>query len=229
MALLWDGRSLPTRGPKPTLTLERIAAAGIAVADAEGLAALTMQRVAEALGVTKMALYRYVPGKAELVAVMVDVGVGAAPRLADVPGGWGPRLDTWAHRLFERFSAHPWALEATVGARVVGPNEMDWLEQATTELAGTGLTGPETLDVVGTLTGHVRTVAQQAAAMTTTDPGLAMEATFGAALAGREGRFPALAAALADPEGQGQGLEFGLRCILAGVESLVGRRDWPGG
>jgi AcrR family transcriptional regulator len=182
-----------------------------------------MQRVAEALAVTKMALYRYVPGKAELVAVMVDVGVGEAPRLEGVAGGWAPKLELWSRRLFERFWAHPWALEATIGARAIGPNEMDWLEQATAALAGTGLTGPEALDVVGTLTGHVRTVAQQAAALTT-DPTRALETTFGTALAGREDRFPALAAALADPDGQGQGLDFGLRCILAGVESLVARR-----
>jgi AcrR family transcriptional regulator len=222
--LLWERRAMPTRGPKPTLTLEAIATAGIGLADAEGLAALTMHRVAERLDVTKMALYRYVPGKAELVALMVDVGIGEAPRLDEVAGGWRAKLDAWAHRLFERFSGHPWALEATVGARVVGPNEMSWLEQAIAALTGTGLTGSEMLDVAGTLAGHVRTVAQQTGAMGTGDPEQAMNDTFGAVLAGRENRFPALAAALADPEGKGQGLDFGLQCILGGVEPLIDRR-----
>jgi AcrR family transcriptional regulator len=206
------------------LTLETIASAGIQLADAHGLAALTMHGVAQRLGVTKMALYRYVPGKAELVALMVDIGIGPAPRLEDVPGGWPAKLDTWAHRLFERFSSHPWALEATVGARVVGPNEVGWLEQATATLAGTRLAGSEMLDAVGTLTGHVRTVAQQTAAMATSAPQAAVDETFGAVLAGRETRFPALAAALADPDGKGQGLEFGLRCILAGVQLLIDGR-----
>jgi AcrR family transcriptional regulator len=225
LALLWERRVPPTRGPRPTLTLETIASAGIQIADADGLAALTMQRVAEGLGVTKMALYRYVPGKAELVALMVDVGIGDAPRLAEVAGGWRAQLDTWAHRLFERFSLHPWALEATVGARVVGPNEVSWLEQATATLTGTELTGSEKLDVVGTLAGHARTVAQQTAAMATNDPEQAMDETFGAVMNGYGSRFPAVAEALADPDGRGQGLDFGLQCILTGAEALLaGRR-----
>src|SRR5689334_10146250 len=62
---LWDGRAQPTRGPKPALTLEGITDVAIAVADAEGLAAVSMQRVAAELGKTKMSLYRYLPGKAE--------------------------------------------------------------------------------------------------------------------------------------------------------------------
>jgi len=80
IALLWDRPATPRRGPKPALNLEAIAEAGIGVADADGLAAVTMQRVAAALGVTKMALYRYVPGKAELVALMIDMGLGEAPQ-----------------------------------------------------------------------------------------------------------------------------------------------------
>ena len=64
----WAPRPRPTRGPKPALTLGQIADAAIAVADAEGLAAVSMQRVAADLGYTKMSLYRYLPGKAELVA-----------------------------------------------------------------------------------------------------------------------------------------------------------------
>ena len=72
---LWGGRSGATRGPKPGLSLEGIAEAAIAIADAEGLAAVSMQRVAADLGFTKMSLYRYLPGKAELVALMVERGL----------------------------------------------------------------------------------------------------------------------------------------------------------
>ena len=68
----WAPRPRPTRGPKPALTLGQIADAAIAVADAEGLAAVSMQRVAADLGYTKMSLYRYLPGKAELVAAMIE-------------------------------------------------------------------------------------------------------------------------------------------------------------
>src|ERR1700742_2125383 len=77
--LLWGTPARPRRGPKPSLTRERIVTAAIALADAEGLASLSMQHLAERLGCAKMALYRYVPGKAELVALMLDAGLGDPP------------------------------------------------------------------------------------------------------------------------------------------------------
>ncbi|WP_242895368.1 TetR/AcrR family transcriptional regulator [Actinomadura litoris] len=221
--LLWETRTAPRRGPKPTLDLDAIAAAGIEIADADGLAAVTMQRVAERLGVTKMALYRYVPGKVELVALMIDLAFGEPPTLTAITGGWRPKLDTWARRLLTRFQAHTWTLEVTIGARAIGPDEMSWMEQATAALQGTGLTGSETLDVAATLTGHVRMIAQQSAAAPTGAPEQAMSGTMNALLTGREDRFPTLAAAFADPTGKDRALDFGLRCIFDGVELLTNR------
>ncbi|WP_202805665.1 TetR/AcrR family transcriptional regulator [Actinopolymorpha alba] len=225
MALLWEQQTASKRGPKPTLSLDMIATTGIEIADADGLAALTMQRVAERLGVTKMALYRYVPGKVELVALMIDRGIGEPPRLERMTGGWRRKLDTWARQMFDRFAGHPWALEATVGARAIGPNELGWLEEATAALTGTPLTGGEILDVAVTLIGQVRMIAQQAAAMGTRDPEQAMDEAMNAVLSGREDRFPALAAVLADSAGKNQALDFGLRCILDGVQLLIDRRN----
>src|SRR5687768_12522964 len=144
-ALLWEPQSQPKRGPRPAFTLDAIARAGIEIADADGLGAVTMQRVAETLGVTKMALYRYVPGKAELIALMTDAAIGRPPRPSR-KASWSKALDAWARALFERFCRHPWTLEATVGARVMGPNELDWLEQAVAALTGSGLDGGEMLD-----------------------------------------------------------------------------------
>ena len=231
--LLWQPQAMPKRGPRPTLTLAAIAAAGIATADAEGLAALTMQRVAERLAVTKMALYRYVPGKAELIALMIEFGVGAPPQ--DRPEDWRAALDGWARALFERFRAHPWSLEATLGLRVMGPNELDWLEYAIAAMDGTGLAGAERFDVTVTLLGHVRNLAQQVTAIAgpQVHAEAALESLLGALVRGREDRFPALAAALvsaAAGDGQDQGLGFGLDRILDGVALLVARRaeDSPG-
>jgi AcrR family transcriptional regulator len=223
ITLLWRQQTASKRGPKPTLSLDTIATAGIEIADADGLAAVTMQRVAERLDVTKMALYRYVPGKLELVALMIDLAVGEPPPLDAVTGGWRPKLDTWARQMFDRFQAHPWALEATVGARAIGPNELGWLEQATAALTGTGLTGSQILDVAATLTGHARMIAQQAAATSTGAPEQEMGNAMSALLTGREDRFPTLAAALSDPAGKDQAFDFGLQCILDGVALLINR------
>ena len=64
--LLWGEPSRPSRGPKPSLSIAAIADATVQIADTDGLDAVSMQRVAEVFGVTKMALYRYVSGKAQL-------------------------------------------------------------------------------------------------------------------------------------------------------------------
>jgi len=222
LRLLWEHRPPPKRGPMPTLRLDEITRAGIELADRDGLGALTMPRVAEAVGVTKMALYRYVPGKTELVALMVEGAVGAPPHAP--PGDWRARLEDWAQRLFERFARHPWALDATVGARPIGPNELGWAEQAVAALDGDALTGSEKLDVTATLAGHVRAIAAQTAGGAAEQE---LNAAMGQLLAGRADRFPALAAAMSavTPDTQDQALSFGLARILDGVQLLITERS----
>ncbi|MFI2712654.1 TetR/AcrR family transcriptional regulator [Micromonospora sp. NPDC018662] len=251
--LLWGTPAGPRRGPRPTLSPAAVARAGIAVADADGLDGLTMQRVAESLAVTKMALYRYVPGRAELVALMLDEALGEPPPApaadrpagrgaADVPGpadrtagrgvpddrtttdaGWRGQLDDWTRRLVERFRRHPWAQAAAVGARLPGPNELAWVERVVAALASTGLTATERLDVATLLVGHARNLAAL-------PPDSGREAAFAALVRGRETRFPALAAALADPPApRSPGspdptLDFGLTRILDGIQTLLHAR-----
>jgi AcrR family transcriptional regulator len=225
IALLWERRTTTRRGPRPTLTLEAIAHAGIEIADADGLAAVTMQHVATTLGVTKMALYRYVPGKAELVALMIDAGIGEPPRPA--ADGWRQRLDEWSRQMFSKFSRHPWALEVTVGARAIGPNELGWIEEAVAALDGTGLDGSEMLDVAATLAGHVRAMAQQLAATPGERPEQAMQVAMADLLRGHEERFPALMAAFSSAATHGKpdnALDFGLTVILDGVGLLIAGR-----
>ncbi|WP_035855444.1 TetR/AcrR family transcriptional regulator [Cryptosporangium arvum] len=225
MDVLWGERPAPRRGPRPAFDRERIARAGIEIADREGLAAVTMQRVAESLGVTKMALYRYLPGKAELVALMVDIGIGAPP----APGGagWREALALWARELFVRFHQHPWTLEATRGARPVGPNELGWMEVAVAALAGSGLDGAETLDTVVVLTGHVRALGEQTVAFGTVSAEDPLTTGVQAILAGREDRFPAVSAAFASAAASGnqnQALDYGVDRILDGVAALIASR-----
>jgi AcrR family transcriptional regulator len=219
--LLWDGPPPRTRGPKAALTLDQIADAAIAVADAEGLAALSMQRVAAELGYTKMSLYRYLPGKAELVAVMLERGLGEPP--APAGGDWRAELTAWCDALRERYSGHPWAHEATFGPRVPGPHEMAWMERAVSVLPP-GLTGTERLDTVAVLALHTRAAATQQALAVTQEAELA--AAIGAVLTRHADRVPAVAAAMADssPDGQDQAYAYGIARILDGVEVLLKSR-----
>jgi AcrR family transcriptional regulator len=223
--LLWGMRPRPTRGPKPSLSLDRIIAEAIALTDAEGLASLSMQRLAERLGYTKMSLYRYVPGRAELTALMLDHGLGAppAPERAE---NWRDALRRWALAMYQRYRAHPWSIELTTGARPFGPNEMAWLETALAALDGTPLTGPERLDTVVLLNGHVRNLVQQTAPgqdPETLEDELAEQ--MGAVLAGRAAEFPHAAAAYADPgPGRDNALCFGIDRILDGIAALIAER-----
>ncbi|HEY1740194.1 MAG TPA: TetR/AcrR family transcriptional regulator [Acidimicrobiia bacterium] len=232
--LLWTPPPPPRRGPKPGLTLNAIAEAGIAVADTDGLGAVTMQRVAEALGVTKMALYRYVRSKTELVALMTELALSesidpeADPETVTVTGGWRSKLDAWAWATLDHFIRHPWVRETTTGPRAMGPNELGWVEQALVAMSDIELTGAERLDVATTLAGHARAVAQQHTARTGGGPEEAINDMFALLVRGREKQFPALAAALAsaaEPGARNQAFAFGLARILDGIELLVDGRS----
>ncbi|TJZ54073.1 TetR/AcrR family transcriptional regulator [Streptomyces piniterrae] len=226
--LLWGPHPKPARGPRPKLDLDRIARAGIEIADADGLSDVSMQRVAAQLGVTKMALYRYVPGKAELVALMVDAAIGPYPTAKRARGGWREQLEEWARRLIALFRQHPWVLEATIGPRVMGPGELSWLERAVSALDGTGLSGAERMDSAVLLVGHVRGITQQArAAGSGGNPEAQLGAILGELMQAHGERFPALTSALSSAArsgGQDQAWEFGLQRILDGLAALIDQR-----
>src|SRR5688572_25405481 len=92
LELLWRRRPQPTRGPKPALTVEGIVEAALRIADAEGIGGMSMRRMADELGVGAMTLYRYFPGKAELLDVMLDTVYGELQR-REVDGDWRAKLD----------------------------------------------------------------------------------------------------------------------------------------
>ncbi|GAA1131962.1 TetR/AcrR family transcriptional regulator [Kribbella jejuensis] len=224
--LLWGKEPPRSRGPKPAITLTEIAEAAIAIADAEGLDAVSMQRVAGDLPVTKMALYRYVPGKTELVAVMSDLAMGAPPAAPDKP--WREALHAWALDLYEGFTRHPWLLQSTIGRRLLGPNELAWMERGLGALTDTGLTGGEQLDSILVITSHVRNIAQQSTTFPGHTQGLTeqdMQQSLAEIMTTEAARFPHLVAAMSTSAGsENQGLEFGLQRILDGLELLVKSR-----
>ncbi|RZS37738.1 TetR family transcriptional regulator [Herbihabitans rhizosphaerae] len=222
VALLWGTRDRPRPGPKPSMSVEAIVTVAIACADAEGLATLSMQRIADELGYTKMSLYRYVPGKAELVALMLDTALGPPPDLADAGDGWRPKLRAWALHLWTAGNRHPWWLEAAIGPRVLGPNEMGWLESGLGALVDTGLPYGERLDTIVLLTSHVRGLIQQTAGAPRPEHDL--RAAIASVLSEHGDRYPEVVAALG---GSGSGssdeaLEFGIDRILDGLAAHLG-------
>src|SRR5262245_42452250 len=97
MKELWDLRD--EKKPRVALSRSAIVRAAIEVADAEGLEAISMQRIAGELGFTKMSLYRHVANKDELIGLMVDNAVGDPPDVSAIPGDWRARLEEVVRRL----------------------------------------------------------------------------------------------------------------------------------
>ncbi|WP_053383622.1 TetR/AcrR family transcriptional regulator [Leucobacter celer] len=110
LALAWGLAAAPQRGPKRELTLERIVDAAIGIADAEGLAAVTMQRVAQAFEFSTMALYRYVATKDELYRLMLDAALGAEPLTVDAED-WRAEMRAFLGELLGMYRRHPWVLD----------------------------------------------------------------------------------------------------------------------
>jgi AcrR family transcriptional regulator len=229
IGLLWGGPKPRSRGPKPAHTLDDLLDTAIALADKEGLEAVSMQRVAEQMHFTKMAVYRYVPGRPELVALMTDRALGLPP--GDMLAGtWRSRIEAWALAVFEVFLRHPWGVQATMGPRVIGPNETAWMELGLAGLAESGLSGGERLDVLGVTAGHLRSIAQLAAAWGGGAERLESEtnSAFAVMLRGREAHYPELARAISESRnlsGENNGLTFGLNCIFDGIEARLARRQ----
>ncbi|MGK5640606.1 TetR/AcrR family transcriptional regulator C-terminal domain-containing protein [Streptomyces sp. URMC 126] len=149
MTLLWgrtDGRAARKGpGPKQGLSVDAIVAAAIAVADeAASVEGLSMRAVAERLGCSSMALYTYVPGKAELLDVVYDrVHAELPTRQEVIGGGWRDEVTAWASELKAFYLRHPWVLQISFARPVLGPHEQGVLESLLRALSGAGLSaGP---------------------------------------------------------------------------------------
>jgi AcrR family transcriptional regulator len=156
LKLLWRRQERPSRGPKPSLTVDRIAEAGIELADAEGLAALSMRRVAKHLGVGTMSLYRYVPSKAELVDVMLDLVYADEAKRVKPPGmTWREGVEEIARSSRGLYQRHSWLVQISQARPLLGPNALASFEYALSVLADTGLTAAEKLNVIVLVDGYV--------------------------------------------------------------------------
>lgn len=247
MQLLWGTREPPTRGPKRGLDLTRIVAAAIEVADGQDLSALSMRKVAEQLGVGTMSLYRYVPGKAELLDLMLDTAYGEMLRLdaeahpeppeADDTDGsqWRPALERVARRYLAMYLRHRWILQVAISRPPLGPNVMDAYDRDLRAVEHSGLTDHQMDAVVTLVEGLARITAKAAVDITLGEQrtGLTdrqwweahsplLEKVFDPArypLAARVGAAVGESMQAAyDPQ---QAFDFGLARVLDGIAALI--------
>jgi AcrR family transcriptional regulator len=140
LRLLWrDPAATPRHGPRQGLTVDQIVAAATALADADGLDAVTMRRLADNLGIVPMTLYTYVPGKAELLDLMLDAAYQRMSRTDTTGQPWRQRVSAIAAENRALFEAHPWAAAITTGRPPLGPGLMAKYEHELAALDGIGL------------------------------------------------------------------------------------------
>jgi AcrR family transcriptional regulator len=226
--------------------VDRVVAAAVELADAEGLAALSMRRVAERLGVGTMSLYTYVPGKAELLDVMLDTVLAEVAR-PDAAMGWRAGLELRAREDWALFHRHPWILQISPSRALLGPNETELFEATLSAVAGVGLSGAEMVLVVSLVAEYTRGAAQTAvgAAQAEQRTGISDEQWWAA----REpvfdkyfdpSRYPTVTRLAAEgafepPAGDAaytvavaqESFEFGLPRVLDGIEAFIDARGRP--
>ncbi|MFD0905201.1 TetR/AcrR family transcriptional regulator [Actinomadura sediminis] len=239
LELLWGGRPAPRRGPKPKLTVAEIVRTAIAVADAEGLDALSMRRIADELGVAPMSIYTYVPSKAELIDVMFDRALAELTPPDDVPGGWRPKLEHLARDNWDLYHRHPWLLHVSVVRPPMGPAVFAKYEFELRAVDGIGLTDVEMDSVVALVTGFAESSARVSVNVAEAERRTGMTdvqwwetmAPLLEEVDTGEDEYPlsARVGRSAGMEYQGavgprQAFEFGLARILDGIEVLIASR-----
>ncbi|GAA0508343.1 TetR family transcriptional regulator [Paractinoplanes deccanensis] len=139
LPLLWR-RSAPARkavGRPPRLTVDAVVDTGIRIADAEGLEAASMARVASELSVATMSLYTYVPSRPELADLMVDEVLGRRELRSEGP--WRERIRRYAEQTFAMYRAHPWLARVSQHRPPIGPGMLAEREFVIAAVAEVGL------------------------------------------------------------------------------------------
>jgi AcrR family transcriptional regulator len=219
--LTWGFRPARTRGPTPSLSVEDIASEAVAIADRDGLGSVTMERVARSVGCTKMALYRYVQSKSDLVAVMFDAAVGQPPAAVGRIRSWRRALRTWATALLDRYQAHPWAMEVPLGTAALTRNQARWLEAALATMADLPISPQDKLEVVLLLNAHAMFRAKIAGDVSAGNAP-APDPELGEAIAAQLPYVSDVwtAGYLSDGDAT-TGFERGLDYLLAGIEAML--------
>lgn len=244
LRLLWrhaDEARPRRRGPQQGLSVDEIVNVAIVIADGDGLDAVTMRRIAQRLEVAPMSLYTYVPGKAELLDLMLDAVHEQMPRNEYGSRSWRSRAEAVAGESRDLFAAHPWAATISTVRPTLGPGTLAKYEHELRAFDDTGLDDVERDAALTFLLQFVRSsVLSAAEALEAVRASEMDDEQWWAANAPLlenvldEARYPTAArvgavsgaahGAAFDPDGA---YEFGLRRVLDGLGVLIDRRGRP--
>ena len=230
--LVWDLPEPTGRAAGPALSRESIVRAALTIADERGAEAVTMRRVATALGSsTPMSLYRYVGGKYGIVDLMLDAVYGEIELPAEPSGDWRADLTLLARRERDTMRRHPWFVALSHQRPMFGPNALRHNEWALRAVADLGLDVTTMMSIVGMVVGHATSAAQHEAEEArmrrrvgvTTDAELRALGSRYVDRIAADPRYPTLAAWITqahevDPDEQ---FLLGLDCLLDGITARV--------
>ncbi|MCW2947435.1 MAG: putative transcriptional regulator, TetR family [Actinoallomurus sp.] len=157
---IWMRPERPARGPKPTYSRAQITEAAIRIADAEGLEAATMRRIAAEIGAGAMSLYRYVPSRDDLIVLMADRLMGEIDVEGMPSGDWRADLTRYAHGLRAMWLRHPWIATAHRSLPGLGPNQLLLIERVMGVLDA-HVSIDENLALMAILNGYVEGAARE--------------------------------------------------------------------
>ena len=152
--VIWMLPEHTRRGPKPAYSRAEITAAAIKVADAEGLDAVSMRRVAQQIGAGAMSLYRYVPHKSDLLELMIDAVAGEYPASGMPSGDWRADLTALARGQRAAVLRHPWMIELAPHSGM-GPNTLRVVEATFSAVSVLGVGIDAMMEIVGQVTAYV--------------------------------------------------------------------------
>ncbi|MFI6090490.1 TetR/AcrR family transcriptional regulator [Streptomyces sp. NPDC051218] len=126
---IWMRPERSAYGPTPVYSRAKITEAAVRIADAEGLETATMRRIAAELGAGAMSLYRYVPSREDLVALMADQVMGEIDVTGMPSGDWRADLTRYAEGLRAMWKRHPWIAGVQQSLPSFGPNQLLLVER----------------------------------------------------------------------------------------------------
>ncbi|AHH22238.1 putative transcriptional regulator, TetR family [Nocardia nova SH22a] len=232
LALAWRHPDTSNKlGRKPSRSVEEVVEAALELADADGFTAISMPKIAQRIGLTTNAIYRYVSSRDELLVLVAEAAWGPAPDLVSDPQDWRAAATVWTRAMIDRCDVHPWLCDLPIRGAPVTPHLLGWTEAILKVLTGAGLSPSESLGCALLLDGYARQIAnarrdvrestsasvQSAAVTRFLEPRL------------REQGYSILASMMAGNEYSDDILDdditFGLERILDGTAALITRKE----
>lgn len=235
LARLWRVPGDATVGRPAALDVDRVVTTAVKLADSDGLAGATLPKIASALAVTPMSLYRHIGSKEGLLALMADAGLGVPPEFPSGP--WRLALRAWASAQLEVHRAHPWLTQVPISGPPSGPNNVAWMDAGLRALRDTALGWGGKVGAIMVVGGYVREafvtgrqLEQGRAAEDLDEAGALREYSRHLRVLVDPERLPEMAALLASglfddiepadaaPDGE---FSFGLELVLDGVAATI--------